>query len=257
MDALRTKIDGLQWEVSRLDAENRKLRDGDVEASKRVDLEAELDQLKRDYAELTTELETCKQRLHENTGALASAERRATEAESGVERLECEVGILKKAHYEELALATTRATDAEEQISQLHSKMDGSQQEVSVARENLVLMEREVEGWKAKLDAQREAMNQEAELSRYRCLEEEKRKWEAREERLVVQLESVRHELADLKASKEEHVDTHTAVIAIEEKLLSTRKALECSDQKISDLIGSNEVKQLEINELRAEIGLL
>ena len=43
MEALRTKIDSLQWEVNRLDAENQKLRAQDQEACERVDLQAELE----------------------------------------------------------------------------------------------------------------------------------------------------------------------------------------------------------------------
>ena len=38
MEALQTQLDNLQWEVNRLQAENRILRDQDTEASKRVDL---------------------------------------------------------------------------------------------------------------------------------------------------------------------------------------------------------------------------
>ena len=52
MEALRTKIDGLQWEVHRLDAENRKLRAGKPELGERLDLAAELEQAKGDVAEL-------------------------------------------------------------------------------------------------------------------------------------------------------------------------------------------------------------
>ena len=39
MEALETQVDNLQWEVNRLEAENKSLRAQDTEASKRVDLE--------------------------------------------------------------------------------------------------------------------------------------------------------------------------------------------------------------------------
>ena len=39
-ETLRTKVDNLQWEVNRLDAENRRLRDDNPETAARVDLEA-------------------------------------------------------------------------------------------------------------------------------------------------------------------------------------------------------------------------
>ena len=46
VEALRTQIDNLQWEVNWLDAENRNLRSHDEGESKIVDLEAELEQAK-------------------------------------------------------------------------------------------------------------------------------------------------------------------------------------------------------------------
>lgn len=36
----------LKWEINRLDAENRRLRDENVEVSARIDLEADLEQSK-------------------------------------------------------------------------------------------------------------------------------------------------------------------------------------------------------------------
>ena len=49
MEALRTQLDNLQWEVNRLGAENRRLRDGDPETSSRLDKEG-------DYNSLVAEL---------------------------------------------------------------------------------------------------------------------------------------------------------------------------------------------------------
>ena len=56
MEALRTKADSLQWEINRLDAENRRLRADDPVASERVDLVAELEQSRSDVAELTSQV---------------------------------------------------------------------------------------------------------------------------------------------------------------------------------------------------------
>ena len=53
MEALRTQLDNMQWEVNRLDAENKKLRDADESASRCVDLELELGQVREDAATLT------------------------------------------------------------------------------------------------------------------------------------------------------------------------------------------------------------
>ena len=52
MEALRTQVDNLQWEVNRLEAENRSLRAQDTEASKRVDLELEVEQVTKELQSL-------------------------------------------------------------------------------------------------------------------------------------------------------------------------------------------------------------
>ena len=75
MEALRIQLDSLQWEVDRLDAENRRLRAGDAEASLHVDLEAELEQSKGDVATLTERVTG----YEERAGASA---REAAEAQS-------------------------------------------------------------------------------------------------------------------------------------------------------------------------------
>ena len=56
-EALRTQVDNLQWEVNRLDAENKKLRSANESVSRCVDLELELQQSKEDAAELTRQAE--------------------------------------------------------------------------------------------------------------------------------------------------------------------------------------------------------
>ena len=45
-------MDNLQWEVNRLEAENRSLRAQDTEASKRVDLELEFEQVTEELRSL-------------------------------------------------------------------------------------------------------------------------------------------------------------------------------------------------------------
>ena len=56
MEALRTKIESLQWEVNRLDAENQKLRAQDQEACEKVDLQTELERAQGDVAGLEEQL---------------------------------------------------------------------------------------------------------------------------------------------------------------------------------------------------------
>ena len=70
VEALRTQVDSLQWEVNRLDAENLKLRSQSEEAGARVDLEAELEQSKQNVAGLIEQLRAYKRRAEELESAL-------------------------------------------------------------------------------------------------------------------------------------------------------------------------------------------
>ena len=73
MEALRTHNDQLQWELQRLGVQNRRLRENRPEASKRVDQEAELEQARRDVAEMIERVRASEQRLAENAGAVKEA----------------------------------------------------------------------------------------------------------------------------------------------------------------------------------------
>ena len=53
MEALWVQLDNLKWEVNRLDVESRQLREADTEASKLVELQADLEQSKAEVAALT------------------------------------------------------------------------------------------------------------------------------------------------------------------------------------------------------------
>ena len=52
MEALRMQVDNLQWEVNRIEAENRSLRAQDTKASKRVDLELEVEKVTKELQSL-------------------------------------------------------------------------------------------------------------------------------------------------------------------------------------------------------------
>ena len=52
------QLDGLQWEVNRLEAENSSLRALDTKASRRVDLELEVEQVTKELQSLQEALST-------------------------------------------------------------------------------------------------------------------------------------------------------------------------------------------------------
>ena len=105
MEALRTRNDNLQWEVNRLDAENRKLRSENPDLGARVDLESELEQAKNDVATLSQQAETCRAQLVELRASARSEDERA----ANVDELERTRDSLQTATAE---LAELRETNA-------------------------------------------------------------------------------------------------------------------------------------------------
>ena len=82
-EALRTRVDDLQWKVNRLETENRRLQEENPEQSHVLALEAELEQSKNEAAELKDQVEECRRRnetVSEDRDGLAEqleSERRA------------------------------------------------------------------------------------------------------------------------------------------------------------------------------------
>lgn len=74
MEALRTQVDNLQWDVNRLDAENRWLREENPDATRAVDLEAELEQLKADVARLTKRVRAYEQQTTDHDHVVVDLE---------------------------------------------------------------------------------------------------------------------------------------------------------------------------------------
>ena len=68
MEALWVQLDNLKWEVNRLDVENRQLREADTEASKLVDLQADLEQSKAEVAALTQRVRAYEEQLRRDGG---------------------------------------------------------------------------------------------------------------------------------------------------------------------------------------------
>ena len=62
MEALRNKLESLQWEVNRLDTENWWLREADEQATRLVDLQIELEQSKNEAVMLQERLRATEER---------------------------------------------------------------------------------------------------------------------------------------------------------------------------------------------------
>ena len=198
LEALRTKLDSLVWENSQLEIENRRLRESNRDQAAMVDLEAELERSKEDTVHLTEQLGCLEQKLSAALQREDDLRQRVEAAEGQPKTMQPEEQIVQELETakRDVHMARSRAAESEDQAKKLAE---------SLARETARVRELESE-----LDHQREIairLEQDAELQRYRMLEGETRKWEAREERLVEQLARMREELRVAKVERgEDHV---------------------------------------------------
>ncbi len=236
MEALRTKLDGLQWEVNRLDAENRRLRAASEDASRLVDLESEVEQAKQDVHVLTEELKECR-------GKLAGSEESATEACRRVEEtVEQRIEMERQRNEAEETLQRVR-----DEVEEVHRRAEEASQSQEASSRRVVEVESELERVKTALAAQATSIERGAELQLYRRLEEERKKGDDREARLVAEIKRLE---ADLRS----HVETPPGFVAEQVAILTEQ--LESERVKVTELEESNQAKQLEVEELRAEVTL-
>ena len=160
VEALRTQLDSLQWEVNRLDAENRKLRSGNDAVSRVVDLEAELNQAKQDSAELATELEACR-------AEVAQALQRTTDAAEKIAQVEALESTLSEAQEE-----TTQARAETAQVKEAKRLLVGAvfraEEDAQGARDRqdvgqVDLLQRELSSKRFELEKLREDFGREKE----------------------------------------------------------------------------------------------
>ena len=104
-------------------------------------------------------------------------------------------------------------------------------------------------------EREREAIQRSAELDHYRSLEEERRKWEVRESRLIEQLENLKLELSNHKPDSG-YVD-NPVVVKLQSELQLVTSQLDSSKVQLAEAGALNSSQQLETQELRAEIALL
>ena len=219
VDALREQVDQLQCDVNRLELENRRLRADDVEANTRV-FEQPSVTGSRSQAD---EAEGRADRGAEAARRVDLAERQAAEAMRQVAEAERRV-----------AEAERRAAEAESRAQDCESQADARW---------LQRLE-EAEGRHSR---ELDAIVRDRDLDRYRSVEEERGKWEARETRLVSQLNGVEKLLAELQAPV-------TTTSALESRLEALSKELEKSQGEALCLRSGCEIQQRENEELRAEL---
>ena len=153
-EALPTQLDTLQWGVNRLDAENSTLRSLDKAAGRCVDLEGDLVGAREEVTALGKRVKALETELIQSANGAETAVQKAEAAEAEVEQLQ----------------HTGRELDAthEREMAELRAMLAANEEQINKIREESV--------------REREAVSQSAELERYRALEEERRKWEEREQ---------------------------------------------------------------------------
>ncbi len=153
MEALRTQIDNLRLEKQQLEVENARLRSDRPEEAAALDAEAEAERLREEGARIVDENSRIKNLYDQLLLDMQEEQARVSESERRVQELE-----------------NRRAGDAEEleRLRGLLNELEATQRESQ-------------RDWEHK--------QRDAELELYRTLEAERKKWEAREDRLVRQLE--------------------------------------------------------------------
>ena len=155
-EALRTKLDALQVDNQRLQAENAKLRDAQPEGAARADAEAEVARLNKLINKLKQEAET------------------ATRTAEAVEIRIQELSEKAESQREEVAV------------------LDGELKRVGTEREQLATEN-------ARLREKLDNISKDKELEYLRAVDEERRRWEARENRLLTQLAEIEEKLVSAR----------------------------------------------------------
>ena len=248
MDALRTKMDNLQWEINRLDAENRRLRSENPDASDRVDRETELEQARTDVAasnERARMYEEQVRKLREEIDGrnddTEAHERTARELEQT---------------REELRTANDAVVNEREMAAGLKEEVDSLQTQLMELRDELENGESSVRKLRQERLRERDVAAKTAELDHYRALETERVKWEAREQRVVERMEIMRREFDKVGV----HVGTdvlNDKLVAAESQLGAMSGEIESCKVVISQLEEDKLAQVQETEELQAEVALL
>ena len=179
-EALRTQLDALQVEMNALKVKNRRLKEDRPEQAEIVQSEQELVAVHEENGRLTQELRQLKGLYEQLLRGTQEAEAEAQPMSERCVALEHEVSELKT------SLENEREAHARQR--ELVSNLQG---ELSAALEHVGTEEDRFRRYELKVRQQM----QEAELEQLPAVAEEKRKWEAREARLVRQLEDAEERL--------------------------------------------------------------
>ena len=225
MEALRIQIDGLRWEVQRLEVENRRLREQNPATSAQLDSEMELAGARANISEMTDRIKKLEEQLADQTEATAEAGRRATEADTRVAELGEQMEELSAANDE-------RGGMPDRAVAQLEEALQVSEDRVQQLKADLA----DAEAVHRAAAAEREAWREQAKLERYCSLEEVRRRWEVRESRLLASLEAAEEELQAKRATTVETGD----YASLGDRVRTLTSALDASQSLVDSLTEEN-----------------
>ena len=168
-------MDTLKREMGQLEIENRRLREGNPDQEKLLELETELRQSKEEIAHLTEQL-----------GQLPCLEQQLSEALAQGEELRQELQ------------ARCRETDEQEGEKQLRESLAQAESDAAESRSRLKEIEAQATHLATELEHREEELlrvQKDTELQIYRAVDAERQKWEKREERLIEQISLLQAQL--------------------------------------------------------------
>ena len=111
VEVVRTRLDQLQWEVNRLETENRRLQEENPEQSRVLSLGAELEQSKNESAEPRNRLSKCEQQIESTLSQLETERQTADGLREALTRSESRESELTYALEKEEGLERLRVEE--------------------------------------------------------------------------------------------------------------------------------------------------
>ena len=163
---------------------------------------------------------------------------------------------------EELRAVNEYLASEKETTTTLTARICDLETELGGLREECRQREVDLSELQDRVDREKEAFIKDAELNHYRTLEEERAKWEAREQRAVDQLESMRRELLsvdkhDVGGAGVVYTTLCHKLESIEGQLQMATNELDSRKLEIERLQEERECTVLQVEELKAEVALL
>ena len=239
MEALRTQLDSLNWELQRLQVENRKLREEHPEAAERIDQEEEVASAREAEAAMTERVQRLEEQLAGRNASAAESERRATDAQREVLELSARLEALVADQERDGRNATTGATAGTATLGQLEEALQARRDRVRELEAALT----EAEAGRGAAAMDREADRERMELEHYRSRDAERRQWEAREARMLSSLERAEEELQTARTTTADGEDTRlrSEVETLKAELETVQSVLSGLNLENNQLVQENE----------------